>query len=70
MDISIETRNFILVNKHVYGPDTDSPEFYKELSNRIKDINQHILLGDYYNLVLNKILDFINYIHLNNPKSK
>lgn len=36
LDVTVETVNFILLN--IYGPNTNSPEFYKELSNKIKDI--------------------------------
>lgn len=31
LDVTVETKNFILVN--IYGPNTDSPNFYKEFSN-------------------------------------
>lgn len=70
LDVTIETLNFYLVN--IYGPNTDSPEFYKELSNKIEDIysTQHVILGGDFNLVLNKKIDTMNYVHLNNPKSR
>lgn len=57
---------------NIYGPNTDSPEFYKELSNKIEDIysTQHVILGGDFNLVLNKKIDTMNYVHLNNPKSR
>lgn len=57
---------------NIYGPKTDSPEFYKELSNKIKDIYsaQHVILSGDFHLVLNKNLDTMNYVHMNNPKSR
>lgn len=33
LDVTVETLKFILVN--IYGPNTDLPEFYKEILNRI-----------------------------------
>lgn len=70
LDVTVENLNFILVN--IYGPNTDSPEFYKELSNKIEDIysTQHLVLCGDFNLVLNKNLDTMNYLHLNNPNSR
>lgn len=70
LDVTVENLNFILVN--IYGLNTDSPEFYKELSNKIEDIysTQHLVLGGDFNLVLNKNLDTMNYLHLNNPNSR
>lgn len=50
---------------NVYGPNTDSPEFYKELSNRIEDIysTQHAILSSDFNLVLNTNSGTMNYVH-------
>lgn len=49
---------------NIYGPNTDSPEFHKELSYKIADIysTQRILvmLGGDFNLVLKKNLDTMN----------
>lgn len=36
MNVTVETISCILVN--VYNPDTDSPQFYKEPSNKFEDI--------------------------------
>ena len=59
---------FNLLN--IYGPNTDSPEFFtsieKALSKSTADYN--IVCGD-FNLVLDPLKDSFNYININNPRS-
>ena len=57
-----------LVN--IYGPNEDKPEFYKNIKEKILDIQQEfiILCGD-MNLVLNFELDCDTYTRHNNKKS-
>ena len=59
----------MLVN--VYGPDRDTPAFYEELTEMVKEYQNHniIIVGD-WNLVLDPQLDCYNYKHINNPKAK
>lgn len=47
LGVRVENLNFILIN--IYGPNNDSLKFYKEFSNKIRDIAQHIILGVYFN---------------------
>ena len=56
----------------VYGPNQDSPDFYRnivfhEILN--DDPDQIILAGD-FNLVLNQDLDTLNYLHENNINAR
>lgn len=62
-------KEFVLVN--VYGPNKDNPQFYKELSELIKNNgNQNIIAVGDWNLVMDPNLDYDNYKHVNNPKAK
>ena len=69
MSISAMDKELLLVN--VYGPNRDNPEFYNKLMNTVKEYKNHniIAVGD-WNLVLDPNLDYDNYKHTNNPKSK
>ena len=60
LDLSFENHRFTLVA--LYGPNIDSPEFYKHVFNVIDKIgnDSYILCGD-YNLVLNSEIDYCNY---------
>lgn len=62
--------HLLLVN--IYGPNSDTPNFYSELRNKIDSYlnTQHIIIGGDFNLVMNKDLDSMNYKHLNNPKAR
>lgn len=69
LDVIVENLHFMLIN--IYGPNSDKPEFYSQLLNTLQDIysSQYIILGGDFNLILNKELDSVNYLHHNNPKS-
>jgi exonuclease III len=58
-----------LVN--IYGPNSDNPDFYQQLQNKI-DIfeNNSILMCGDWNLVLDPTVDTFNYKNINNPKSR
>ena len=62
-------KNLLLVN--IYGPNRDTPVFYQNLTELIKQYQNHnvIAVGD-WNLVLDPQLDCYNYKHVNNPKAK
>ena len=55
----------------IYGPNTDSPLFYTQLTDKIKQYNNPniIAVGD-WNLVMDPALDYDNYKHINNPQAK
>ena len=69
LSISIENRKISLIC--VYGPNEDSPEFYKKLADSIAKLNndEMIIVGD-FNLVLDTSKDYFNYLHVNNPKAR
>ena len=56
---------------NIYGPNLDTPDFYREIENLINSsaCDYQIVCGD-YNLVLNPIMDTMNYKHLNNPHAR
>ena len=79
--ITDETGNFLIINittmnkkitlVNVYGPNRDNPDFYKNIKNIIIEHNfDNIIWGGDWNLVLNPNLDYMNYRHINNPKSQ
>ena len=67
--IETQKQSFLLVN--IYGPNKDEPEFFDKLKEKISenDVDHVILAGD-FNLVLNPAIDYENYKHINNIKSK
>ena len=69
ISFSMKDTDILLVN--VYGPNRDTPAFYEELTEMVKEYQNHniIIVGD-WNLVLDPQLDSYNYKHINNPKAK
>ena len=65
----VNQTDYLLVN--IYGPNRDDPEFYSNLTQKIKnfDIRNVIIAGD-FNLVLDPTRDYCNYKNINNPKGK
>ena len=55
----------------LYGPNSDSPNFFKTIQNFLQNehVDYNIICGD-FNLVLNPDLDSYNYKHINNPKAR
>ena len=67
--INMKDKDILLVN--IYGPNGDSPEFYKDLKTKIKDMNiENVVWGGDSNLVLQPAKDYDNYLHVNNPNAK
>ena len=65
----IEQKDFLLVN--IYGPNRDNPEFYNNLTNKIKELRiNNVIIGGDFNLALNPVKDYCNYKNINNPKAK
>jgi len=64
LDLKIENYIFTLVN--LYGPNTDSPEFYTNIFSHIDFDNPVVICGD-WNLTLNRTIDTENYKGNNNP---
>ena len=61
-------RNISLFN--IYGPNRDSPMFYKTLKEKLVAIdNECVLVGD-FNLILDPEKDTFNYVNVNNPISR
>ena len=69
LDINIGEISVKLIN--LYGPNNDSPEFYRKVKTTIQSSNQifTIICGD-LNLILNPQLDCDLYKHVNNPKAR
>ena len=69
LDIEIEKRRISLVN--LYGPNNDDPAFYEKLNSTIGNFGNAdiIAVGD-WNLLLNPVVDCVNYKHINNPNAR
>ena len=55
----------------LYGPNSDSPNFFKTIQNFLQ--NEHVdynIICEDINLVLSPDLDSYNYKHINNPKAR
>lgn len=70
LEATIDNLQFLLVN--LYGPNSDTPEFYSQLLGKIEEIysGQYVIIGGDFNLVLNQDLDTMNYKRINNPKAQ
>ena len=69
INITIQERKIILAN--VYDPNQDNPQFYRTLFQKKSeyDNDQIIMCGD-WNFVLNPGINYENYLHINNPRSR
>ena len=67
--VVIESKRLSLIN--IYGPNIDTPEFFEEINNKLELFKNEscIICGD-FNLVLDPDLDYDNYNHINNQKSR
>ena len=55
---------------NVYGPNSDSPNFYTKLNNILNDLeNPNMIIAGDWNLTLNQEMDNLNYINRNNPNA-
>ena len=69
VDITVVSRRFTLVN--LYGPSTDEPNFFQNISDSIEDMgNSDIIICGDYNCVLDPDLDYYNYKSINNVKAR
>ena len=66
VDVTIDNTYITLVN--VYGPNQDSPEFYKYLKENCQ--NKKCIMGGDWNLVMEPDKDYYNYKHVNNPQAR
>ena len=68
VSLTINQEKIVLVN--VYGPNSDSPNFYKELTQKLQEYeNPNIVCCADWNLVLDPTVDYSNYKHVNNPEA-
>ena len=59
-----------IVLASIYGPNQDTPQFYKEISNHLASFeNPTILIGGDWNCTRDFKIDNLNYVAVNNPKS-
>ena len=69
LDIEIENKRITLAT--VYGPNVDDPTFYEKLQNNIiKMGNNHIIITGDFNLLLNPVIDGVNYKSVNNQNAR
>jgi hypothetical protein len=70
LDVLVENIQFLLAN--IYSPNSDRPNCYLNLKNKIEQIycSQRIVIGGDFNLIFDKDLDSMNYKYLNNPNSR
>lgn len=69
VDISVQSKRFTLAV--IYGPNVDSPQFFKALFEEIDSIgNESLIMCGDFNLVLEPDLDYHNYRHINNRKAR
>ena len=65
---------YVLTLCCLYGPNTDSPNFYEETLHhhieRLQADSEFTLIGGDWNITLNQELDTHGYTHENNPKAK
>ena len=65
--VKINGYNFTFVN--IYGPNRDDPDFYCKIKEKITNLENIIMAGD-FNLVLDPSRDYHNYKHVNNPRAR
>ena len=69
LDLNIGDISIKLLN--IYAPNKDSPEIFNHIRDIIEsNIQTYILLCGDLNLVLDPLLDYDHYKHINNPKSR
>ena len=67
LDIEIDDIRITLIN--INGPNNDSPSFYDDLKDVIKEKPLTIICGD-WNLILENKLDCVNYVKVNTPNPR
>ena len=69
LKINVDGYDFLLIC--IYGPNTDSPNFFEKISNLVErsDCTFSVLCGD-WNCVLNHASDTLGYSNINNPKAR
>ena len=70
IDISLmDEMSITFVN--IYGPNTDEPDFYNMLNDRIQNCaSDHVIVCGDWNVVQNYDLDCYNYSRQNNPRAR
>lgn len=69
LDICMFNRRITLAT--IYGPNRDNPSFFEQLEKQLIKFGNHdiILTGD-FNLLLDPVIDGLNYKHINNEHSR
>jgi len=69
LNLIIDNENLTLIT--IYGPNADTPNFFKDLLEIIDDFgNDDIIVCGDFNLVINPELDYENYLHTNNRAAR
>lgn len=58
LDVTIDNENYLQVN--VYRPNEENPQFYKDISKKLKQLHYIIMDGD-FNIAMDKNFDSMNY---------
>ena len=71
MDIALSKGSIKLRLIVIYGPNKDEPMFFDSIQEEIESSNQdyNIICGD-FNIVLDPVVDSLNYVNINNPKAR
>ena len=68
LHLTVGDVNMLLIN--LYGPNSDTPEFFDKILEKLEENNSfNILCGD-WNLVINPDFDYEHYLHINNAKAR
>ena len=69
LDMTANNNRFTLVT--IYGPNTDNPQFFENISNKIAELeNDSVIWCGDFNLVLDPKLDYCNYKTINNKNAR
>ena len=69
IDITLNDTSLKIIN--AYAPNTDSPQYFKNIENHIATSQtDYILLSGDLNVTLDPKLDCDNYKHINNPRAR
>ena len=69
IDITFRDFTFTLVN--LYGPNSDQPDFYSFIIDKIKEFGNafYLIAGD-FNIIFQQSLDSYNHQNVNNPRAR
>ena len=68
--LTVKTTSITFNILTLYGPNSDDPQFFTNVKSVVQENNPnyYVIRGD-FNLVINKDIDYSNYLHINNPRA-